>query len=344
MKTQILHTLSDKCCDSTMDRRRFLKSTTSTLGVAAASSIPILNGSTNTAGGQTQQTSETLVGTLYRSLNEEQKRQICFPFDHPLRSKVVNNWFITKARVGEDFTADHQAMIREIFMGIHSEEYAEEIFEQVAWDSDEEGLEDTSIALFGEPGKGKFEFVLTGRHVTRRCDGNSVEGAAFGGPIFYGHQAGNKDREPVDHPGNAYWYQAKRANEVFQMLNGKQRELALLGNSRREEGTKTVHLTGKTSGLPGIPMTELLRDQKELVRQVLGDVLAPFRKQDADEALKLIEQAGIDHLHMAFFKNQDLGNDGIWDVWQIEGPSSLIFFRGEPHVHAYIHIRDSAEI
>ena len=343
MDSQILRTLTGKCCDSTMDRRRFLKTTTSTLGLAASTSIPLIGDSPNAAGAGDQLVSETLVATLYRSLNEEQKKQICFPFDHPLRSKVVNNWFITKARVGEDFTADQQAMIREIFMGIHSEEYADQIFEQVAWDSDEEGLEDTSIALFGEPGHGKFEFVLTGRHVTRRCDGNSVEGAAFGGPIFYGHQAGNKDQEPAHHPGNAYWYQAKQANEVFKMLDGKQRKMALLGNSRGEQGTQTVQLTGKTSGLPGIPMTELFKDQKGLVRQVLSDVLAPFRKQDADEALKLIDQAGIDHLHMAFFKNQDLGNDGIWDVWQIEGPSSLIFFRGEPHVHAYIHIRDNAK-
>ena len=327
-----------------MDRRSFLKSTAGSLGLAAATSMPLLSSSVQAEELSKKQASETLVATLYGSLSETQKQKICFPFNDPLRSKVVNNWFITKARVGEDFTADQQAMIREIFMGIHSEEYAEKIFEQVAWDSDEEGLEDTSIALFGEPGEGKFEFVLTGRHVTRRCDGNSVEGAAFGGPIFYGHQAGNKDEEPANHPGNAYWYQAKRANDVFQMLDGKQRKLALLGQSRKEEATQTVKLTGKTSGLPGIPMTELLSDQKEMVRKVLGDVLAPFRKQDADEALHLVEQAGIDHLHMAFYKNQDLGNDGIWDVWQIEGPSSLIYFRGAPHVHAYIHIRDSAEV
>lgn len=41
-----------------------------------------------------------------------------------------------------------------------------------------------------------FEFVLTGRHCTRRCDGDSVEGAAFGGPLFYGH-AWMHIRKPV---------------------------------------------------------------------------------------------------------------------------------------------------
>ena len=51
----------------------------------------------------------------------------------------------------------------------------------------------SSVAIFGEPGSGKFQFVLTGRHCTRRCDGDSVEGAAFGGPLFYGHAAKSAD-------------------------------------------------------------------------------------------------------------------------------------------------------
>lgn len=49
---------------------------------------------------------------------------------------------------------------------------------------------------------------------------------AFGGPIFYGHAAEGFNEKP-DHPGNVYWYQAKRANELFQALDGKQRKVAL---------------------------------------------------------------------------------------------------------------------
>jgi hypothetical protein len=45
---------------------------------------------------------------------------------------------------------------------------------------------------------------------------------------------------------------------------------------------------------------------------------------------------------MAFYKNHDIGNDGVWDVWQIEGPAMLWYFRGEPHVHTWVHVRQSA--
>ena len=100
-----------------------------------------------------------------------------------------------------------------------------------------------------------------------------------------------------------------------------------------------VKLTGKTTGLPGIPVTELSRDQKEMVRKVMADVLAPFRKKDTDEAMKLVEANGFDHLHMAFYKNMDIGDDGVWDVWQLESPKMVWYFRGNPHVHTWVNIR-----
>jgi uncharacterized protein DUF3500 len=331
----------DCCNPAGITRRGFLKSTVAGLAVASAGTLPVLASQQSKAPALEAGTSETLVTTLYQSLTAVQKQSIVFPFDHPLRSKVDNNWHITRQRVGKDFTPDQQAMIREIFLKMHNPEYAARVMKQVEHDAGEEGFGACSIALFGEPGIGKFEFVLTGRHVTRRCDGDSVEGAAFGGPIFYGHAA-LSDEEAADHPGNIYWYQAMRANEVFKMLDGKQRDLALLGTSRGEHGTDTVALTGRKHGLPGIPVSELSRDQKEHVQMVMADLLAPFRKQDADEALRLIKANGFDNLHMAFYKNDDIGNDGVWDVWQIEGPAMVWYFRGSPHVHTWVHVRQQA--
>ncbi len=327
-------------CDmcSPLSRRNFIK----TSSVAAASVILPIGVATRSLGAEAPKLpkSETLVKTLYSSLSEKQRRTICFPFEHQLRHEIENNWFIVRrSRIGKSFTADQQAMIREIFMNMHSEEYADQVMKQVEEDNGGAGFADCSIALFGEPDTGKFEFVLTGRHTTRRCDGDSVQGAAFGGPIFYGHASESFYEEP-HHPGNVYWFQAKRANEVYQMMDGKQREQALLGKSRRERGKKTVELTGKTEGLAGIPMTELTFDQKAEVRKVLDDLLLPFRKVDRQESLKLIEKSGFDNLHLSFYKDQDVGRDGVWDVFQIEGPHMVWFFRGDPHVHTWVHIKD----
>ena len=328
----------DCCSHQEVTRRNFLKATLTGLAAAGSGALPLL-ASEQPAPADLAPTSETLVATLYHSLTQEQRKNVVFPFDHPLRSKVDNNWYITEQRLGKDFTRDQQAMVREIFLKMHSPEYAQKVLQQVEHDAGAEGFGACSIALFGEPGAGNFEFVLTGRHVTRRCDGNSVQGAAFGGPIFYGHAALSDD-EAADHPGNIYWYQAKRANEVFQMLDGKQRNLALLNRSRGEHGTSTVALTGRE--LQGIPVSELSHDQQDHVHMVLSDLLAPFRKQDADEAIKFIRENDFEKLHLAFYKNPDIGNDGVWDVWQIEGPAMVWYFRGAPHVHTWVHIREQA--
>ena len=43
---------------------------------------------------------------------------------------------------------------------------------------------------------------------------------------------------------------------------------------------------------------------------------------------------------MAFYKAHDVGGDGVWDTWQIEGPSMVWHFRGDPHVHTWVNIRE----
>ncbi len=315
-------------CDG-VARREFLK--TATLGGAGLVTASALGAASRFTG-----SSETLVTTLYKSLTAEQKQKITFPFDDPLRSKVDNNWMITPFKIAQFFTADQQAMIDEIFRGLHNPEFIDKVMYHMQEDAG--GLGEYSVALFGTPGTGKFEFVLAGRHCTVRCDGDSVEGAAFGGPIFYGH-ASQSFNEAPDHPKNVYWYQAKRANQVFQALDGKQRTMALLGDPREEKATATVALKKPGEPIPGLPVADMTRDQRELVDKVLADLLLPFRKKDADVAMKYIRQNGVEKLTMSFYKNLDIGNDGVWDVWQLESPTMIWYFRGAPHVHTWVNIR-----
>ena len=311
-----------------MNRRQFVQTT----GLGA---LALATGSAGTPSAS----SETIVSQLYDSLSEDQRSKVTFPFDHPLRSKIDNNWHITPQRIGDFYSADQQAMIRDIFRGLHNPDFYDKIEYHIQEDAG--GLKNYSIALFGEPGTGRFEFVLTGRHCTARCDGDSVEGAAFGGPILYGHAANSFNEQP-HHPDNVYWYQAKRANEVYQALDGKQRQMALLGDPRPEQATATIALN-KRDEVPGIPLSELSRDQKGLVEAVLDDLILPFRKEDREEVMKLIRDAGgIPALSMSFYKNMDIGSDGVWDVWQLESPTMLWYFRGAPHVHTWVNVRQRA--
>ena len=317
------------------ERRTFMKrAVIGSVGLAATNGLPFnLSGEPRSIG-KIGPKSETLVSTLYKSLSQEQKKVMAFPFDHPLRSQVDNNWQITPFKIKEFYTPDQQSMIKEIFQGIHNPAYVDKVMTHMK--EDDGGLGNYTIAIFGLPGTGKFEFVLTGRHCTMRCDGDSVDGVAFGGPIFYGHAARGFTEAP-DHPGNIYWYQAKSANQVFQALDGKQRKVALRGDPRREEKTQTVNLS---KDIEGLAISEMSRDQKKLVEVVLADLLLPFRKSDAAEALRYIKKEGtLDGLSMSFYKNTDLGGDSIWDVWQLQSPNMIWFFRGSPHVHVWVNIK-----
>lgn len=282
--------------------------------------------------------SETLVKTFYGTLTEAQKTALVFSFDDPLRSKISNNWHITGQRIGAFLSADQNAMVREIFLNLHSEEYRDKVMAQVEHDSGAAGFGDSSVAIFGEPDTGKFQFVLTGRHCTRRVDGDSVAGKAFGGPIFYGHAA-EGFREGPEHKGNAYWYQAQSANKIFQMLDGKQRESALI---EKEPGdtAAVIQLKRQAGDLPGLATADMTADQKTAVRGVLNDLLMPFREVDRAESMALIEKGGFDDLHLSFYKEGDIGNDGIWDNWRLEGPHMVWYFRGSPHVHTWVHVSD----
>lgn len=305
---------------SPLDRRLFLAS------AAAATAAPKVS------------SPETLVTSLYKTLTAEQKQAVCFAYDDPLRQRVENNWLITPHKIGQFFKADQQAMIAEIFRGLHNPEFVERALAHVKEDAG--GIQNLSIAIFGEPGaEGKSEFVITGRHCTSRCDGNTRDGVAFAGPIMYGHQAGPDDMEPADHRNNVFWFQAKRANEVFQALDGKQREAALVKRAPRSEfRNQAVEL--KKTDFAGLPVKDISRDQRALVEKVLADLLLPFRAADVEEAMRVIrERGGVDSLHMAFYKNLDIGSDGVWDVWQLESANMVWLFRGYPHVHTWAHIR-----
>src|SRR6266851_6011479 len=127
-------------CDST-DRRLFLKTAAlGAAGAAIAAAVPKrFTGS-----------SETLVTTLYNSLTPEQKPKLVFPFDHPLRSKVDNNWHIVPQKIGQFFTPDQQAMTEEIFRGLHNPDFVDKVLAHMKEDAG--GIANYSVALFGEPG------------------------------------------------------------------------------------------------------------------------------------------------------------------------------------------------
>jgi hypothetical protein len=199
-----------------------------------------------------------------------------------------------------------------------------------------------SLAIFGQPGTDKFEFVLASRHMTLRCDGHSAEHVALGGPILYAHEGEDLYEAPA-HPNNVFWPQALAANKLYGMFDGKQREQALVIKGMPSE--ELVGFRGRQGKFDGIAVTDFSADQKQHLQEVLRLLLEPFRQSDQDDVVKCLKvQGGLDACHLAFYKQGDLGNDGVWDNWRLEGPAFVWYFRGKPHVHVWVHVADSPEV
>ncbi len=320
---------SKKCpdCNSpskqSMARRNFLQ---------AAASIAVLPLAARMVHGQAARTSkaETIVGEFHASLSEQQRAEICRPFADSLRTKVNANWHVTKPLIGSDFyTASQRELIDRIVRAVTSEEGHERLGRQM--DDDDGGLGAYSVAVFGNPAAGDFQWLLTGRHLTLRADGDSSPKTAFGGGMVYGHG------EESSAAANIFYYQTKKVNEVFAALDKDQAKQALISSAAPKE--TDIQIQGEKGKFAGIAVKAMNKEQQALVKDCLKTLLSPYRKEDGDEAMKIIDASGgIDQLRFAFYQQEDLGNDKVWDIWRIEGPSTVVHFRGAPHVHAYINI------
>ena len=325
-------------------RRDFLKQAAAF--ALTASGVPLLSAAS--AVPPSEKIPETLVSILFETLTPQQKNEVCFEWNHMagdqglLRTRLENNWKITEPSINSVFyTTEQQQLIRSIFEGMTNADWHERWDQQLKDDVGGFGNQQ-SIAIFGQPGTNQFEFVLASRHMTLRCDGNSAEHVAFGGPILYAHEGEGLYEKP-NHPSNVFWHQALAANRLYDMFDGRQRQQALVTSGMPSE--ELVGFRGLNGRFDGIPVTEFSSDQTEHLQSVLTLLLEPFRQSDRDEVTRCLKvQGGLDACRLAFYKEGDLGNDGIWDNWRLEGPSFVWYFRGKPHVHVWVNVADTPEI
>jgi Protein of unknown function (DUF3500) len=334
-------------CSESFDRRRFLLTAGAT--AAAAAGLPLFAVPKASAAPSPSSAPETAVKALHDMLTDDQKKVMCFDWDYKekergvLRTHVANNWQITKPNILSDFyTKKQQDVIHDIFKGVINPEWYDRFLKHLKDDTGGKPWgENQSVALFGKPGDGKFEFVMTGRHMTLRADGSSTDHVAFGGPIFYGHAASGFN-EDIHHPGNVFWPQALEANKVYQMLDPKQQAQALIEKLPKESA---VGFQGDKGMFPGVPVKSLAEEQKKELQKVLTLLLDPFRKDDQDEAMACLKKlGGLDKCSLAFYKEGDLGNDQEWDNWRLEGPAFVWYFRGFPHVHVWVNVADDPAV
>ena len=333
---KIHHSLESDCpdCnfleDATIARRDFLKLTGTTAAAALAPAAFAKPAKAKPA--------EAILKELFATLTKEQKAKVARPFDEgagkgkvPTRQGMFNR-ALHNAKIGSIYTKAQQELVERALRAICSDD---EGYHKLSRDGefDNSGsLPGCGAHFFGDPNKGQFSWLFTGHHLTVRCDGNTIPGTAFGGPIYYGHIANGYSEK------NVYRFQTKAVQSVYDALDEKQRQAAVIQKGTPGEQRKSI--IHRERPYPGIGIGELSPDQREHVLKVMRACVAPFRKEDGDDVMAIVKaNGGLEKINLAFYKDQRPdSNNTRWHFWRLEGPGFVWNYRVLGHVHCFVNI------
>jgi hypothetical protein len=115
-----------------------------------------------------------------------------------------------------------------------------------------------------------------------------------------------------------------------------------------------LQVQGAGASFPGVAIGALGEASRDGARELLDTIFSAYPESQRRAAFASIEgNGGIDALHVAVYASHGFYEDmkawdavsreeraargePYWQVWRIEGPGTVIHFKGHPHVHAYI--------
>lgn len=321
-------------------RRDFIRVLGTSAAVAAVGGLTPLQ-KARAARAAKQAEAEALVFDLYKTMDTEQRKKLVLPWDagtnggkgYPTRLTTANAP-VGKSVIGLEYDKKQGEILDRIFRSISNGEEGYKRLSRNGKFDNSGSFESIGCLIYGEPVEGKkFSLVFCGHHLTLRCDGNSEEKTAFGGPLYYGHSPSGYANN------NVFNYQTKAVNEVFEALNGKQREVAVKPG-KWMDGVSTVKLPKKDDKVPGLSVREMSKDLQALIEKVMRELVAPYRKEDGDEVMEIVkENGGMDKISLAFYQEKGEFNEkDQWTYWRLEGPGFVWSFRALPHIHTFVNI------
>jgi hypothetical protein len=328
-----------------LDRRDFIRAIgAGVVGVASAGTL-LVSGRARAAEDprpEKPRPAEELVKELHAGFSDEQKKNLVLPFNHGLvegkgratRLGMYNSALQNK-KIADNYTKGQQELIERILKAISAGDDGYRCISRGGNFDTGGGLRGCGATLFGDPSKDKeWSWVFTGHHLTVRCDGRPADGVGFGGPMYYGHSPSGYSEN------NVFYFQTKSVMGVYDALEEKQREKAVIKGSPGEQ-LPSIRFRPNGEARPGLAFADLSKDQKELVEKVMKDLLKPYRTEDVNEVMGIVKDTGgMDKIHLAFYRQRDDGNR--WHFWRLEGPGFVWNFRVLPHVHTYVNVARQA--
>ena len=274
---------------------------------------------------------DVLARELFTTLDAEQRDDACVPYDHPLRQYHNRGVWGGGREVMFGFSRRQRRILTDLmYAGLSAEgrsRIPDEYFTR--WS----GVHGMRVLICGDPNAAPYQMIMTGAHLNLRLGGRSREGAAFGGPQVYGDQRGN---EQVGLPGNMYRDQFVLAQRLLHGLDPRQHKRAVLEDAPVQTG---IELQGRDGVFPGLAVAALDSDRKAVVNALVDRVLATYPADDVTYARACLQaNGGVDGLFVSYYQRGEDGTIPDAQVFRLEGPGAVLYFRGYPHVHAFINI------
>jgi hypothetical protein len=274
---------------------------------------------------------DALARQLYASLDPEQRADSCVPYDHPLRQYHNRGVWGGGREVLFGFTRRQRSLLTDLMHAGLSPEGRDRVPDQdlTRWS----GVNSLRVLICGDPAAPPYQIVMTGVHLNLRLGGASREGAAFGGPQVYGDQRGN-DRPGL--PNNIYREQFVLAQRLFQGMDAATQKRAVVERAPVQTG---IELQGPLGIFPGVPIADLDAGHKALAQTLVERIVATYAADDVAYALACIKaNGGVDRMSLSYYARGEDGAIPEAQVFRLEGPGAVLYFRGYPHVHAFINI------
>jgi Protein of unknown function (DUF3500) len=289
-----------------------------------------------------------LLERLHASLSDDQRRLVCFPWDHPARQVTNTTPVLRRPHIGTLLSAEQRELVLALVTGMLSPAGMRAFAPTLAVDAG--GVDACNLALYGEPGARGFQASISGAHLHVRTPSGQASGVAFGGPIAYGQQRGNHEFKVA---GNSFAFHSDLANALYAALTPEQR---IRARTREQAQEYVLQPQAAGGGFPGLPARDMDEAQQASLRALLEAVFASYPAAAQAEAWSYIDHnGGITQLHAVFFEDKGFYPDRktyaelppaerarrgepYFQVWRIEGPGTVIHFKGHPHVHAYVNV------
>jgi hypothetical protein len=276
------------------------------------------------------QSVDRLAVRLMDSFDADARKLACVGYDHPLR-QYHNRGVSVGGILGLRLNWEQRAIVTDLLYAGLSERgrsrVPEEYFLRLP------GIHATDVLVCGDPRTPPYQIVISGPHLNLRLGGKNAEGVAFGGPQVYGDQRGDGR---LGLPGNLYRFQFEIAQRLFASLLLEQQQLAVQPTAPIQT---QIELQGADGSFAGVAVETFSPESKTIVRELVDAILSTYAPDDVAYAWQCLENnGGIDRLFLSYYQDGEINGSRQYQIFRLEGPAAVFYFRGYPHVHAFVNV------